>query len=673
MQGKRLDIQGLRALAVGIVVLFHFWPQLLPGGYVGVDVFFVISGFLITGHLLREVETTGSVSVSRFWARRIRRLLPAAFTVLAASVVLTWMFLPRSLIRETLLEIGASAVYVQNWLLAGNSVDYLAADNTPTLVQHYWSLSVEEQFYIAWPLLILVALWISAKRRRGAPPRRTIAAALSIVFVASLAFSIYETFRSPASAYFVTPTRAWEFAVGGLIVFLPPFMRAVPDALRSALAWVGVLAIGGTALLINGETPFPGYVALVPVLGTALVIYAGETRDWWSTSRLFNFRPVQYLGDISYAVYLWHWPLLVSYPFVIGHLTAIGKVILLFVTVALAAATKRFIEDPARGFHATKRVPAYTFMAAGSALLLAVSLGTVYSADKAVADYAAQMEAAIATGESCLGASAIHPENDCDRPFDAAGISTASAREDTYWSASAVVNTSCTTSKLTDLMSEVECGDLDDPSNTIALVGDSHAEHFLDPVVIAAESEGWRVLMYAKPGCSGLETSRPGQDSRVEECAVWSSEVQKKLLDSSDIDTAVFSSRAKTKHVEPETAVAFWQQLRAKGLTVAAIQDVPGMPVDQTAALCIERSDETYDPCSFGWVAPTDFMYQAANAPDSPAAFIDLTDNFCDEGTCHVVIGEVVVYFDSNHVSLTYARTLAPYLREKLVEVIASE
>ena len=212
------EIQGLRAVAVGLVLLFHIWPAFMPGGYVGVDVFFVISGYLMTGLLVRSAMRDGSVSLIDFYSRRARRLLPAATTVLAASFLATFAFLPQTRWLETVPQIAASALYVQNWALARSAVDYLGAENAASPVQHYWSLSIEEQFYFIWPLVVIAALHFA--RRFGVSLRRTLLVALGLIFVGSLAASIYITAQDPARAYFVTHTRIWELALGGLLLSL---------------------------------------------------------------------------------------------------------------------------------------------------------------------------------------------------------------------------------------------------------------------------------------------------------------------------------------------------------------------------------------------------------------------------------------------------------------------
>ena len=226
-QRARAEITALRACAVLLVVLYHLWPGRLPGGYIGVDVFFVISGFLITSHLLRESTTTGRIALARFWARRARRLLPAAYLVLAATSVAVVAWLPVSAWQQNFRQIIASTLYVQNWVLAADSVDYLASDADPAAAQHYWSLSIEEQFYLVWPLLILAAtVWAA---RRASSPIRATWWAIGVPTVASLLFSLWITQENPPAAYFVTPARAWQFGAGGLLaLFLAGRASHVP-------------------------------------------------------------------------------------------------------------------------------------------------------------------------------------------------------------------------------------------------------------------------------------------------------------------------------------------------------------------------------------------------------------------------------------------------------------
>src|SRR3954447_11272523 len=256
----RPEIQSLRGIAVALVVVNHFWTSALPGGFTGVDVFFVISGFLITSHLAGELESSRRISLVTFWARRARRILPAALTVLLLCAFATLAFVPETSWPRFLDEIRASAAYVENWQLAASAVDYFKATDPPSPVQHYWSLSVEEQFYLVWPILLSAAAIMAPRGKQRRAAAWTIGAAVA----ASLAYSVWRTAHDPSAAYFVTPTRAWELGAGGLLALAPASGLRWP-AWRSAVSWLGLAAMAITAALYRSGTPFPGIAAVLPV------------------------------------------------------------------------------------------------------------------------------------------------------------------------------------------------------------------------------------------------------------------------------------------------------------------------------------------------------------------------------------------------------------------------
>ena len=344
----RLDIQALRALAVLAVVFYHLWPHQIRGGYVGVDIFFVISGFLITRHLDDELVATGRISLTNFWARRIRRLLPAAFLVLSVCVITLFVAMPLVTWANNFDEIIASALYVVNWLLGHNAVDYLAAENSASLVQHFWSLSVEEQFYLTWPLILLVSVRIHRflRRKPGRPP---ILQVLTAVGVVSFLFSVWYTSKSPAMAFFATPTRAWEFAAGGILALTANNTRNLPDNFRLLAHWIGAALIFVSIFLFTGDTSFPGWIAIIPVFGTVLAILAGEQSSSFSLKVIQRSRISQWIGDNSYSIYLWHWPLIISAPWVLHRdISSFDKIAILIITLGLSSLTKHYVEDPMR-------------------------------------------------------------------------------------------------------------------------------------------------------------------------------------------------------------------------------------------------------------------------------------------------------------------------------------
>jgi peptidoglycan/LPS O-acetylase OafA/YrhL len=495
----RIEIQALRALAVSLVVLYHVVPLRVPGGYVGVDVFFVVSGFLITGHLLREVDRTGRVRLARFWARRARRLLPAALLVLLATAVATALWVPRSYWQGWLREIAASALYLENWVLAGDAVDYLAHTNAASPAQHYWSLSTEEQFYLLWPLLIVAAAWLAA--RRGSRRRVVVGAVLTVLTVGSFAYALWATHTSPPAAYFTTPARGWEFGLGGLLALWAAAPPAGRDRLRSVVSWAGFGGIAVAAFAFTGSTPFPGTAALLPVLGTVAVIWAGAPRGDWSPTGPAGFGPVRFLGDISYSAYLWHWPLVIILPFALGHdLGTTSKIGILVATVLAGWATKVWVEDPVRtGTPLARRGSGTTFLATAVATALVVGMcagGWLFV--KVQVDQARAAAAAFAAGgDPCFGAGAMDPARGCGDPFAWSDtVDTAFAKADVS------EGMSCLQGGLNTEVKTCRYGS-PDATETVALIGDSHSAALYEAFQQVADDRGWALVVHVKGGLPG--------------------------------------------------------------------------------------------------------------------------------------------------------------------------
>src|SRR5690606_2921743 len=392
--GFRLEIQALRAIAVLAVLVFHIWPEALPGGYVGVDVFFVISGYLITGILFKQFSKTGRISVREFYVRRIRRLLPAAAVVLVVVAFLLPL-LPRTQWGGTISGHVASALYVQNWGLAAQAVDYLAAESAPHTVMHFWSRSGEEPYYIAWPLvLMLVGMLPGAWRKE---PGRVFASLVALVVAVSLAYSIWLTKTNPSLAYFSTLTRAWELGVGGLLAVTFRW-RSLPLGVREIATWVGLAMIAVALVTFDETTAFPGYTAALPVIGTALVLLGGESPRWFSAYTILRQKPLQYFGDISYSLYLWHWPVIIFYAAVVGRAPSfIDGVAVFAISCALAHQSKVLVEDRFRSGTVDRRGSARAFALAVGCIV--VSLAAAWAAPRPW-DSGASPAEAIATAES---------------------------------------------------------------------------------------------------------------------------------------------------------------------------------------------------------------------------------------------------------------------------------
>ena len=342
----RPDIQGLRAVAILVVVLFHAGVPGFGGGFVGVDVFFVISGFVITGVLLRERDASGRTSIPSFYGRRARRIIPAATLVIIVTVVAAYHSLGSVTGHETAVDGRWAAVFLANFHFAASSTNYLASQRPPSALQNYWSLAVEEQFYIVYPaVFVLAARWARRLSLRG-----RLALVLVAVIAASFTYSVLLTPANPSSAFFSPLTRAWELALGGLIALGGDHLRRVPPTFAALASWAGLAAIAVADLRLTSASVYPGSLVAIPVLGAGLVIAGGVARPRWGAELLLRQGPFQFLGLISYSLYLWHWPILVIAAQSRGATTlpVWDNVWLLLLATALATVTYWLLENPVR-------------------------------------------------------------------------------------------------------------------------------------------------------------------------------------------------------------------------------------------------------------------------------------------------------------------------------------
>ncbi len=670
-------VQGLRAIAVLFVVLYHFWPARLSGGYVGVDVFFVISGFLITSHLARELVSTGTVKLGQFWARRARRLLPASLLVLlfCALVAASPQLMPTSALPAEIKEIIASTFYIENWYLALNSADYLAHAGDPTTVQHYWSLSLEEQFYVLWPLIMLLAAWVAVKWFRGARLRAA-AIAIAAVSVASFVFCVIFTVTDPAPAYFVTFGRMWQFGVGALIA-LVPVLRVRNAWLSFFLGWAGVLALVYTAFRFDGQTPFPGYMALLPTLGAAAVIAASNTDRWWYPTRILAVRPMRFIGDISYSLYLWHWPLIIIAPSVpFWGLTIYHRVALLGICFLLAWLTKRFVEDPVRSWKPlTTRRPRVTLWASLAAMVLVAGTaagGWVVNAPsyqqgvQAIQDLRENpptcFGAASVLDPSCAGESAdtILPAPGfagIDKPKD----------EQCFVQLNDARPVSC------------EFGSDDADAPQVALIGDSHAFQLLTTFQAIADREGWHLTTYFKGACPWSTTPLATAGSFGAACSDWRAGVADEVADM-EFDVVFTAAIANTPYSAAgfvsvhDAAVAGYQEAWAtmtdRGIPVVTVVDNPVWETDPNKCLRTRDAAECAGARADVLVADDPLRDAAEGTPE--ITLLDFTDAFCDDDTCYPVVGGANVYRDQDHLTVTFADTLAPQFTAALRDAMAN-
>jgi peptidoglycan/LPS O-acetylase OafA/YrhL len=365
----RPDIEGMRAIAVGLVLLFHGYGKPFTGGFVGVDVFFVISGFLITGLLLHEQTKDGRISIWRFYARRVRRILPASALTVLATIIATYPLLGFISGNEIADDAKWTAVFAANIHFALIGTDYLGSQLPPSPLQHMWSLGVEEQFYLVWPsVFLLLAVIVRRSKRRNV--FGVVATSLLMVIGASLAWSVIQTSSNATWAYFSPLTRAWELALGALIAVAGPAVLRVPSWVYQVAALMGVGGIAVSALTLTSSMPYPGWAVAIPVVSSALLIWAGCGNPQTVIGRALSVQPMQWLGARSYSLYLWHWPILmIAAQYAGHHLSAWQNSGLLLAAVAASAITFRLVENPMRNSRVLKARTGLT-LAIGVVLIL---------------------------------------------------------------------------------------------------------------------------------------------------------------------------------------------------------------------------------------------------------------------------------------------------------------
>ena len=645
----RPEVQGLRALAVLMVASYHIWLGKVSGG---VDVFLLISAFLLSLSFIRKVEGGRALNLRGYWAHVFQRLLPAVSVVLVGTLVASALFVPRSRWNDILSQAWSSLFYVQNWSLASSSVDYYASDKSlASPLQHFWSLSVQGQVFILWPLLFALAALIarSAKLRY----RTVVLAVFGTVFVVSLIFSVYETYTNQAYAYFDTRARLWEFAFGTLLALALPYAR-LPRGFRIVAGWAGLATMLSAGFVFDVQGQFPGYVALVPLLAAALVILAGQTGSAFGADRILSWKPLIRLGDMSYALYLWHWPVLVIYLIWRGRTEVglVGGTAILGLSLVLAYLTTRFVERPMRR---ADTQPVRKFQGAVViACCLAVAAVPVSAAQIALRVQADNLLAG--ADRNNPGAAVLVPgfqfEGDPDAPV--LPLAETAAEE---WPE---VPDGCTDNSSLELVCDMWPAREDAPS--VVVLGSSHAQSWISAVAPLAQERGWNMSVRIKGWCPLTFA-----DDQTSECREFNRTTMGRLLE--DPPNLVVTTGSRTVLDGEETVEPTWissvEKLLDAGITVAAVRDTPRLDVH--APSCTSENPESTDDCG----VEASRLFAETNPAEGALIrdgliHIDLTDYFCPNGFCSPVIGNVLVYIDNNHVTKSYIRSLTPLFTERL-------
>ncbi len=688
----RPEIEGLRAVAAALVAIYHIFLGRVSGG---VDVFFVVSGFLIATSLLRQVEGGGRPDLARFLSRLMARLLPLALVVLGAVAIAAMVILPITRQSSALGEVVASALYVENWALAAKAVDYAGRDEVKSPVQHFWALSVQGQFYLVWFAFVSGTLVIAGRRRF----RMALGTVFGVVLVASLGFSILLTGANQPLAYFHTGTRLWEFAAGGLLALAIGHLEAHPRPLAPAMGWVGLALVVSCGLVLNVSTMFPGWAALWPVAGALLVLMSGGTRSRWSVDHLLGSRVFLAAGGIAYALYLVHWPILVFVQSMrdrTGPAGLFDGLAILAVSVVLAYVGTRLVASPARTWLAA-RWPARRVLGAGIACIALVAASGFALAGPAPADSAEPpLDPALYTGAGASRPSpsaTIHPEA---TPGSSAGESPGGSPGGS--SATPPPTPAPTTDPhadqvpfgpdlrtigmdrghfyhdgcLQELTGErlVTCTGGDrGGGTTVLVVGGSHSLHWLPAIEPVAKERGWRLVTALKADCP-MSAGPFGTDDRQRSCGAWNRSLLDWIL-ADPPDMVITTSTITTPQAEsvPGGYVERWRELAAAGIPVIGIRDTPRAGSDRPDCLARHRDDPW--ACAIARSPTLDPVDPATLVDDRPSnlVLVDLSDALCPTETCPAVIGHVVVYRDGHHLSATFARTMAWMLAEVLPDL----
>ncbi len=723
--GFRPDIEGLRGIAVALVVVFHAGllsnaAYQLKGGFIGVDLFFVVSGFLITGLLIRERERTGRISFAKFYARRVRRILPAAAVVLLITLPIAYSVVTL-VSRSAVMEDGAAAALSIANIRFAQTTDYFNPVNYSPFL-HFWSLGVEEQFYFVWPALMALVAWKW--------PRPGAAVALSVVVVVSFLASLYETQQSASTAFYMLPTRAWQLGAGGLLAIgagstdiLPRSIRSILGGVMAFAGWAALFALLTAAYVIDSKlTPYPGTAAIVPTLAGVVLIASGTQPS--GPGMLLRLPPIRFLGKISYSLYLWHWPVLIlGGLYLVGPLDSISvpqAIALALLSVLIAAVSWAFVEEPFRRGRIPLPRPSRVVAIGVAVMAMVAIMGASF-------DFRAQAELnsldnpiAVASPTPSATPPAAPtptptptpyvsiPPNETPAPTPvplmtpAVAPSPVPAPATSYAITSAIRpslgkastdyeqpwHDNCLGWKGTTVPSTSSKCIYGDPSGsyTVALVGDSHASALFPGVNVMAKAHGWKLLPYLKIDCSFLDYNDlvyfGPPTVAYPECMTWNKNVLSRLnkappdLILLSMSRWIFTANSAEETVTAETnALIRMIQKLPSSSRVVIIQDPP-LPTAFEVPVCLSSSMGDYRKCAYA--SRTGFgssmgTREIAASKATGAGLIDLTQAICP-GTgnrfCPAVINNMIVWRDQHHLTATFAATLAPAMDEQLVAIL---
>ena len=681
-RGFRPEIQGLRAFAVLLVVLYHVWFGKVSGG---VDVFLFISAFLLSLSFMRKINEGKPLNLFNYWLHVFQRLLPVATVVIAATTIASFFVLAPSRWAQTVTDAKSSLFYFQNWNLAFSSVDYYAQNaSVKSPFQHFWSLSIQGQIFIIWPLLFAAVAYFVHRFRGNL--FTTAVFVFNTVFVASLTFSIVETDTNQGFAYFDTRTRLWEFAIGTLLAMLTLKWKA-PEKARVIMGWVGIIGLVTCGAILPVERAFPGYLALWPVISGALVIMAGRTNSRWGIDRLLVSAPLQNLGNISYALYLVHWPILILYSSAVGtsRVNVIEGTIIILVSIGLAWLLIRFVEKPLR-YRKDPFVPW---------LMMKMRFKTIFSV-KTWADQLAFILAIflvagvpLAAAQTWIGYRNTQSEQNAELQVQTASENYPGARaiggaqqgliDNPIPSGGDVkaqyegLSDPCTgvfapsDPALAKYCNVQKYGPEDAPLTMV--IGNSHAEQALSIFKPIAEQTKTNLQTYLLGGCQYPVRSVNAGNECSEFNTKMTEEIIKRKPQTVVLIATIAQARSNDERVDPSLDETV-RRLTEAGIQVIGLRDNPRF--EYNIYECAQKAGADKSSCA----RPASDKYAAENPAkeifdkyrNQGAVMVDLKDVYCPDGMCSPVVGNIYVYFDDNHVSKTYGRTMAQEVFQRAAE-----
>ncbi|MDH6264365.1 acyltransferase family protein [Bradyrhizobium sp. BR13661] len=681
------SVQALRALAVSVVVLNHYFPSRLTGGFIGVDIFFVVSGFLITGKIIADIEVD-HFSFTRFYSGRARRLLPAALLVLAFSLLLTLIWLPVTTQASSLRDVATASLYALNWRLILTDTHYFADHTEASIVLHYWSLSVEEQFYLIWPLIVVVTALVAGRRNRPSHRRKAFIATAAVITFISFAWAITVGLKMEDGNYFDLRARAWEFGLGAMTSQVATRGSYFPlfASLLSILGWGGIVF---SSFWLTPQSQVPGWAAVVPCLATCAVIWAGDYLKPKLLWRLISSSVVQRLGDVSYSLYLWHWPLLVAAPYVLGlpSLSAFMRLLLVGVSVAAAFITKAGVEDPIR-LHAPIPLRSHS---RGLASLVFLSCILAFTATafsnqrlKMGANAAEKLYRLSLNPDKCFGGNAAISGENCGNLHEL---------DDPHYLFQAWSNqinlvpngTTCQNERLDERVHPCSFGTKEGKERArVALFGDSHAGMWAAGIAMFAEQKSLRIDMYTASACPPTSSDdvfavHMPVGERAS-CAQWRREAIDRIASDAKIKYVVTSGNlfvhqrlgADGNWLADDGSgyVNVWNKFLDAGKKIIVIDDIPSLPI--YFANCVALSHGLIKKCEFDQPVedePNAYAKAVAKINKKALMLVGLNDILCYSKRCSPVVGGIPAYLDREHISAPFARSVASILLDAIVQI----